>query len=211
MPTIPVYAAVYDTLADWEVGAATAHINNPAWQTQPGRYEVVTVGPSRDPIRTKGGARIVPDLALDEIDPARGAMLILPGADTWVSGELAPFAAAASRFLAEGTPVAAICGATFGLAATGLLDTRKHTSNAPEFLAYSGYAGAKNFVAAPAVTDDEALLVTASGTAPFEFAREIFAVLGLYEPHILDAWFRLYDGQDPAAYATLETYEAARA
>lgn len=211
MPPIPVYAAVYDTLADWEAGAATAHINNPAWQREPGRYQVVTVGPTRDPITTKGGSRIVPDRALDEIDPARGAMLILPGADSWVTGELAPFAAAAGRFLDAGTPVAAICGATFGLACAGLLDTRKHTSNAAEFLAYSGYAGATHFLARPAVTDDESMLVTASGTAPFEFAREIFGVLGVYEPHVLDAWFRVYDGQDPAAYAELEAYEAARA
>jgi len=211
MPPIPVYAAVYDTLADWEVGAATAHINDPSGQLEPGRYEVVTVGPTRDPIRTKGGSRIVPDLALDEIAPARGAMLILPGADSWVTGELDPFATTAGEFLAAGTPVAAICGATFGLAAAGLLDTRKHTSNAPEFLAYSGYAGAEHFVARPAVTDDEAILVTASGTAPFEFAREIFGVLGLYEPRILDAWFRLFDAQDPAAYAEFEAYQAARA
>nr|WP_040799241.1 DJ-1/PfpI family protein [Nocardia higoensis] len=208
---MPVYAAVYDTLADWETGAATAHINNPAWQVEPGRYEVITVGPTRDPIRTKGGSRIVPDLALDEIDPAHAAMLILPGADTWVTGRLAPFAAAAGKFLAAGTPVAAICGATFGLAGAGLLDTRRHTSNAAEFLAYSGYAGGQHFVARPAVTDDTGILVTASGTAPFEFAREIFGVLGLYEPRILDAWFRVYDGQDPAAYAELEAYEAARA
>src|SRR5690606_9449739 len=201
----------YDTLADWEVGAATAHINDPSGQLEPGRYEVVTVGPTRDPITTKGGARIIPDLALDEIDPAHGALLILPGADTWVTGALTPFAEAAARFVAAGTPVAAICGATFGLAAAGLLDARKHTSNAPEFLAFSGYAGAGHFVTAPAVTDDEGLVVTASGTAPFEFAREIFGVLGLYEPRILDAWYRVFHSQDAAAYAELEAYEAARA
>lgn len=211
MSPIPVYAAVYDTLADWEIGAATAHINDPSGQLEPGRYEVVTVGSTRDPISTKGGSRIVPDLALDEIGPGRGAMLILPGADTWVTGELAAFADAAGQFLAAGTPVAAICGATFGLAAAGLLDTRKHTSNAPEFLAYSGYAGSELYIAQPAVTDDAGILVTASGTAPFEFAREIFGVLGLYEPRILDAWFRVFDSQDAAAYAELEAYEAARA
>ena len=44
-----VHMAVYDTLADWEVGHATAHINGDDWQREPGRYRVRTVGagPSR--------------------------------------------------------------------------------------------------------------------------------------------------------------------
>ncbi|HLS77953.1 MAG TPA: DJ-1/PfpI family protein [Nocardia sp.] len=211
MSPTPVYAAVYDSLADWETGAATAHVNDPSGQREPGRYQVVTVGPARATITTKGGARITPDLALDELDPAAGALLILPGADAWVTGELTPFAETAARFVAAGTPVAAICGATFGLATAGLLDTRRHTSNAPEFLAHSGYTGAANYVAAPAVTAEDRLVVTASGTAPFEFAREVFGVLDLYEPHILDAWYRVFAHQDPEAYAVLEAYEAARA
>ncbi|WP_342215175.1 hypothetical protein [Nocardia farcinica] len=69
METRTVHTAVYDTLADWEVGAAIAHINNPEWQRNPGSFEVRTVGLTRDPIRTKGGVRIVPDLALGELTP----------------------------------------------------------------------------------------------------------------------------------------------
>ena len=34
-----VHLAVYDTLADWEVGLATAHINNGEWQRQPGSHD----------------------------------------------------------------------------------------------------------------------------------------------------------------------------
>ena len=41
---------------------------------------------------------------------------------------------AAQLFLAAGTPVAAICGATAGLAQCGLLDDRDHTSAAAEYL-----------------------------------------------------------------------------
>ena len=89
-----------------------------------------------------GGLRISPDLALDELRPADSAMLILPGADTWLTGGNRPFAAKARDFLDAGVPVAAICGATAGLAAEGLLDDRRHTSNAAEFLAGTGYGGA---------------------------------------------------------------------
>ncbi|MEV0295714.1 type 1 glutamine amidotransferase family protein [Nocardia sp. NPDC050710] len=203
-----VHTAVYDTLADWEVGAATAHINNPTWQVAPGTFEVKTVGLTKDPIVTKGGMRIVPDLALADLTPADSAMLILPGADTWMGEELVPFARKAREFLDAGVPVAGICGATFGLAREGLLDTRNHTSNIAEFLLYSGYSGADRYIDQPAVTDGN--VVTASGMAPFEFAREVLGLLGVYEPHILDAWYRLFAHSDPAAYAVLDEYEQAQ-
>ena len=112
-----------------------------------------------------------------------------------------PFAAAAARFLAAGTPVAAICGATGGLAAAGLLDERPHTSNAREFLEATGYAGAAHYVDAPAVTDG--LLITATAVAPVEFAREVLARLDVYEPATLDAWYQLYGERDPAGYHVL--------
>ena len=201
-----VHVAVYDTLADWEVGAATAHINKLSWQKEPGTFEVKTIGLTADPIATMGGMRIVPDAVLADLTPADSAMLILPGADTWETGVLAPFARKAREFLEAGTPVAAICGATFGLAKEGLLDNRAHTSNAAEYLAYSGYSGAERFVEELAVTDG--VLITASGTAPFDFAREVLRKLDVYEPHVLDGWYRLYAHSDPAGFAILAEYDA---
>jgi putative intracellular protease/amidase len=198
--------AVYNTLADWEVGAATAHINRDLWQREPGTFQVRTVGLTAEPVTTMGGMRIVPDVVLADLAPADSAMLILAGADTWESGELVPFARKAREFLDAGVPVAAICGATFGLPAEGLLDTRAHTSNAVEYLAYSGYSGADRFVPESAVTDGD--LITASGTTPFAFAREVLARLGVYEPHVLDAWYRLYGHSDPAGFAILAEYDA---
>ncbi|MPY93968.1 MAG: glutamine amidotransferase [Acidimicrobiia bacterium] len=202
MPTTrTVHLAVYDTLADWEVGHATAHINNGNWQREPGGSRVRTVGEARRPVTTMGGMTIVPDLALDELDPADSAMLILPGADTWLSGGNGAFAAKAADFLATGVPVAAICGATAGLASAGLLDERRHTSNAPEFLAATGYAGADHYVDEPAVTDGD--LITGSGVAPAEFAREVLARLDLYTPSVLASWYKLYGQRDPAGFFEL--------
>lgn len=199
-----VHVAVYDTLADWEVGAATAHLANPDFQREPGRYQVRTVGLSTAPITTIGRMTVTPDLALAEIDPTDSALLILPGADLWEGEELIPFAQKARQFVDAGVPVAAICGATFGLAREGLLDDRAHTSNAAEFLAYSGYSGAEHYVEAPAVTDRD--VITADSMSPFEFAREIFARLDVYEPHVLDAWYQLFAHKDPAGYAILAEY-----
>jgi putative intracellular protease/amidase len=200
--TETVHVAVYDTLADWEVGFATAHINNPAWQRQPGRYRVVTVGESARPVRTAGGMTITPDVTLDDVRPQDSAMLILPGADTWLTGDNRRFADKARELVDAGVPVAAICGATVGLAAAGLLDGRRHTSNAAVVLAPTGYAGGDHYVDEPAVTDRN--VVTASAVAPVEFAREVLALLEVYEPDTLASWYKLYGQHDPAGYFELE-------
>lgn len=196
-----VHVALYDTLADWELGHITAHVNNGEFQREPGRYRIVTVGASAEPVTTMGGMRVTPDTTLAELTPADSAMLILAGAATWVPDGNAGFVDKAREFLAAGVPVAAICGATFGLAAGGLLDEVDHTGNAAEFLAMSGYKGAGRYRDALAVTDGE--VITASGIAPVEFAREVFARLGLYEPSVLESWYKLYGRHDPAGYFEL--------
>ena len=197
----PVHLAVYDGLADWEVGHLTAHVNEPSWQRTPGRYRIVTVAERAGVITTMGGMRIVPDTTIGELVPQDSSMLVLPGAETWLTGGNAAFVELAGELLAAGTPVAAICGATVGLAAGGLLDDRRHTSNAPEALAATQYGGSQLYVDEPAVTDGG--LVTASGTAPVEFARAAFALLDLYEPPVLASWYKLFGLNDPAGYFEL--------
>ncbi|MEV8530751.1 DJ-1/PfpI family protein [Streptomyces sp. NPDC051211] len=195
-PRKPVHLAVYDTYADWETGHTTAHL------AQRG-YEIRTVALAADkPVTTMAGIRIQPDSALADLDPADSSLLILTGADLWDTGDsLAPFAAKAREFLAAGVPVAAICGATAGLAREGLLDTRAHTSAATFYLAGTGYAGAERYVEADAVTDGD--LITAGPTEPVAFAREVFARLGTYGPEVLDAWYRLFHDSDASAYPVL--------
>lgn len=196
-PRRVVHLAVYDTYADWETGHTTAHL------TQRG-YEVRTVGLTADrPVTTMGGIRIQPDLALADLRPQDSALLILTGASLWDTGdELAPFAAKAEEFLAAGVPVAAICGATAGLARAGVLDGRAHTSAAPFYLGgQPGYAGAEHYVEADAVTDGD--LITAGPTEPVAFAREVFVRLGAYGPEAVEAWYRLFHDSDASAYPVL--------
>ncbi|NBE56787.1 DJ-1/PfpI family protein [Streptomyces boluensis] len=195
----PVYVAVYDTYADWESGHATA------WLAR-GGFEIRYVGASLDPVTTLGGLRVTPDLALADVRPEDAALLILTGGDLWDSGdELAPFARAARAFLDAGVPVAAICGATAGLAREGLLDDRPHTSNVSFYLQATGYKGAAHYVDATAVTDGD--LITANSTDPEAFAREILGRLGVYEGEQLAAWYRLFRHSDPAAYEVLAAAE----
>ncbi|MFJ4470085.1 type 1 glutamine amidotransferase family protein [Streptomyces sp. NPDC089424] len=192
----PVHLAVYDTLADWETGHATAYLARAG-------HEIRTVALTTGPVTTLGGLRVRPDLALDDVRPEDSSLLILPGADLWDTGDdLAPFARTARAFLAAGVPVAAICGATAGLAREGLLDDRDHTSAISFYLAATGYRGGDRYVDADAVTDRG--LITAGPTEPVAFAREVLGLLGVYEGEVLDAWYRLFHDSDAEAYAVLE-------
>ncbi|MFE2054467.1 DJ-1/PfpI family protein [Streptomyces sp. NPDC059446] len=197
-----VHLAVYDTFADWEPGFATAQL------TRHG-HTVRTVGLTTGPVTTMGGLSVTPDLALGELDPGDSTLLVLTGASLWDTGDtLAPFARTARAFLEAGVPVAAICGATAGLAREGLLDDRAHTSAVSFYLAATGYAGGAHYVEADAVTDPSGAsggaLVTAGPTEPVAFAREIFGLLGVFDPKKLDAWYRLFHDSDASAYEVLE-------
>jgi putative intracellular protease/amidase len=197
--TVDVF--VFDTLADWEPGYAMAGINNPDMQRQPGRYRIRTVSEGGRPVTTIGGLRIQPDAALESVSPDDSAMLILPGGDTWDAGGNDAAVELARRFLAADMPVAAICGATAGLARGGLLDERAHTSNAAEYLAATGYRGAAHYREAAVVTDGN--LITAPSMAPLDFARAIFERLDLYAPAVLDAWYGLFSTREPGYFAAL--------
>ncbi|MGP8300803.1 DJ-1/PfpI family protein [Streptomyces inhibens] len=200
-----VHIAAYDTLADWECGHAIAHLRSGSYfRPAQEAYEVVTVAAATDrPATTMGGQRIAPDLALAALRPEDSAMLILPGAQLWDSGEeLAPFARKAGEFLDAGVPVAAICGATAGLAREGLLNDRPHTSGAAQYLAAQpGYQGGDHYREADAVRVFG--LITAGPTEPVAFAREIFGQLQVMEPRVLEAWYRLFAYSDAAAYPVL--------
>ncbi|ARX85197.1 MULTISPECIES: DJ-1/PfpI family protein [Streptomyces] len=193
--TAVVHLAVYDALADWETGYATAYLARAG-------HTIRTVAATREPVTTVGGVRVQPDLTLDELRPEDSELLILPGGDLWDTGDsLAPFARAARTFLDAGVPVAAICGATAGLAREGLLDDRAHTSAVSMYLDATGYKGADHYVESDAVTDGD--LITAGPTEPVAFAREVLKRMGAFEGEKLDAWYRLFHDSDPTAYETL--------
>jgi putative intracellular protease/amidase len=197
MPT--AHLAVPDTLADWEAGHLLAELRTGRFTGTP--FAVVTVGETTAPVTTMGGVRVLPDVALADVDPAGSALLVLPGAELWDAGGGEAFAAAADRWLAAGVPVAAICGATFGLARAGLLDTRRHTSAAPGYLAASGYRGGEHYVHARAVADGG--LVTAGPQSPVQFAAATLGALGLASGETLAAYEAVFADGDASAYPAL--------
>jgi putative intracellular protease/amidase len=191
--------AVYDTLADWESGHLLAELRTGRFTGAP--WNIATVAESPELVTTMGGLRIVPDTLLDDLDPGTSDLLILTGADLWDTGGGDAFAAVAERFLAAGVPVAAICGATAGLARAGLLDQRRHTSAAADYLAATGYAGGDHYVDARAVVDGD--LITAGPDSPVQFACATLGRLNLASEATLAAYEDVFHRADPAGFAVL--------
>jgi putative intracellular protease/amidase len=200
------HVALFDALADWEVGHLLAELHTGRYTRT--RFDVISVAESREPITTMGGVRMLPDMLLTDLAPADSALFVLPGGDMWDLGGGEAFGAAAGRFLDAGVPVAAICGATAGLARAGLLDERAHTSAAAEYLAATGYTGGDRYVDERAVVDGD--LITAGPQSPVQFACATLNRLGLASERILDAYEDLFHRGDPAAFAVLAEAQGSR-
>ena len=206
MNTSTAHLALYNNLADWEIGYLLVELRTGRFTGRP--WNIVTVAESREPITTLGGLHITPDMILDDLDFADSNLLILPGADMWDAGGGAAFAAAAKRFLDAGVPVAAICGATSGLASAGVLDKRRHTSAAAEYLMATGYAGGDYYVNERAVVDGD--LITAGPQSPVQFACATLRRLGLASDHRLEAYEDVFYRADATALpALMEAEDAA--
>ncbi|MEK3688800.1 type 1 glutamine amidotransferase family protein [Paenibacillus sp. FSL R10-2736] len=192
-----VYLYVFDTMADWEIGYLTAELNS-------GRYykkgqaptEIVTVANEKTLITTMGGLAIMPDTTVDECSITSTDALILPGGETWTEAIHKPILGLAERCIQEDILVAAICGATMGLAQAGLLNSRPHTSNDLEYLKMicPAYTGEELYQMQSAVTDGK--LITASGIAPLEFTVHVLKALDVMAPEKLKAWYSLYKTQE---------------
>jgi putative intracellular protease/amidase len=182
-----VYVLVFDGFADWEPAHALAELR------RSGMRDIVVAGFGGNSVMSMGGLRVLPDRSLAEVATDQVGLLILPGGDLWESGNYPqPALSALLRKLDAGRiPIAAICGATLALARAGLLNDRRHTSTVPGDLnTASGYSGAAHYVLEPAVTDRG--VITASGLANVDFAREVLALLGVFSKADEALWFDMY-------------------
>jgi putative intracellular protease/amidase len=184
-----VHVVLFEGFADWEPAYALAELR------RSGHHEVVAVGFTLQPATSMGGLRVVPDRTLADVSGDEVRVLIVPGGDLWEREDGYPRAeleALLARVLASRRPIAAICGATVALARARLLDDRRHTSNALSYLTETvpTYRGAALYQPALAVRDEG--IITASGLGPVEFAREIFAELGVFGASDAALWFDMF-------------------
>ncbi|CQR56616.1 type 1 glutamine amidotransferase family protein [Paenibacillus riograndensis] len=204
MRTQKAYLYVLNTMSDWEYGYLIAELNTGRYfKTDAAPLKVVTVGVDKEIITTMGGLRIQPDISLDECTFASKDLLILPGGNTWGEPVHQAVLKRVGEALKRGAIVAAICGATEGLANMGYLDSRKHTSNDLEYLKMvcPQYKGEKFYEPGPAAADTN--LVTASGVAPLEFAVEVLKQLDVFAPDTLHSWYNLNKTHQPEYFFQL--------
>ena len=104
--------------------------------------------------------------------------------------------------------MAAICGATAGLAGLGMLDDRVHTSNGPGFLKMScpEYRGEAHYADMPAVRDGN--LITAGATGGLQMARLILEYLDVFRTDTLEYWYDYFStGNAQAFFAMMQSIQ----
>jgi putative intracellular protease/amidase len=180
------YLLIFDGLADWEPAHALCEIN------KSGKFDVATAGFSRAPISTMAGLKLKPDVTIDDLNPATASILILPGGDMWEKKSDEKLKALLRRLHEESVPIAAICGATLEIARAGLTHGVRHTSNAREYLQamVPDYKDGDWYVDQLAIADKG--IITASGLASVEFAREVIKQLHLYSEADTQIWFEMF-------------------
>lgn len=199
-----VYVYLLDGLSDWELGYVLPELKSgQCFKKGVSPYTIKTVSLNKNTVITMGGLNIIPDMTLDEIDYTQAALLLLPGSYDWLKSDHSIILSKVKEFLNKNIPVGAICAATIALAKAGILNNFVHTSNDLDFLKQvcPEYTGEKNYRKEPSVSDRN--LITAGGTAPVEFAREILKKLDVINEEVLDAWYKLYKTQDAQYYFKL--------
>lgn len=165
-----------DGFADWEPALIAAELNKPALG-----FVVETIALDKQAKKSMGGFAVLPDHGINEfaLPDHDVAMLIIPGGTGWHEAKNQRATALVDACLAKNIMVAAICDAVTFLANHGYLDAVHHTGNTLAYLQDKAphYQGQDFFVERQAVTDGQ--FITANGTAPLEFAREILSCLAV--------------------------------
>ena len=198
-----VHVMVFEGFADWEPAHAIAELRR--W----GKRTIRSVGFTPATVTSMGGLRMTPDIDIASVDPGDVELFIIPGGTMWESEHYprAPLEALLTTLVDAGTPVAAICGATLALGRAGILEVRRHTSNARTYLPahVNGYAGGDHYEDVPVVVDRH--VITASGLAAVDFASAIFAELGVANAEQRAMWFDMFKhGRLPEAFAAPVTH-----
>ena len=156
------------------------------------KYEVHTVAPIEDAVRSIGGFRTLPDYSFENM-PKDYAALVLIGGNRWDSPEAELVVPLVQEALDKGKIIGAICNGASFLCLHGFLNNVKHTGNGLDQLKQwggIGYTNAENYVEAQAVSDKN--IVTANGVGHLEFTREMLLLLEANTPENIASWYDFY-------------------
>jgi putative intracellular protease/amidase len=181
-----VYIFLFDGFSDWEIAYITPELK----KSKKTALKFFTIDGLE--IISAGGLKIRPDLSIEQLNSDNVSVLVLPGGTAWENKSIKGIDKLVETLHSENKTIAAICGATTFLGQNGYLDKVKHTSNALDYLKYiaPNYKGEKKYQSDFSVTDKN--IITANGTAPIEFAREIFKIINLHSENEIEKWFQLF-------------------
>lgn len=171
--------------ADWEA----AYISSAVSMLGQGKYEIKTVSLSKDAVLSIGGFKVLPDYDVTSV-PDDYEALILIGGMTWRSENTQQIKVLAKDCFEKGKIIGGICDASAFLGTAGVLNNVVHTGNDLNDLkqwAGSAYTGEAKYIAKQAIRDKN--VITANGTAPMEFAREILSALNVADEGKITDWY----------------------
>lgn len=156
------------------------------------KYEVNTVAPTLNEVRSIGGFRTLPHYSFENM-PQDYAAIVLIGGNQWRSPEAEQVAPLVQRALDNGKIVGAICNGASFLCSHGFLNNIKHTGNGLDQLKQWGgknYTNETGYVNAQAVSDGN--IVTANGVGHLEFTREMLSLLKANSEENINMWYEFY-------------------
>ena len=183
-----VLLALLEQYADWEA----AYVSTAVHMLGQGKFVVKTVSLSKEPVTSIGGIRAVPDYTVGSAPGDYDALLLIGGL-CWREERAQQMIPLVEHCVNSGKVLGGICDAAAFLASIGVLDSVKHTGNRLSALQeWKGtkYKGAENYQARQAVFDRN--IITANGSAPLEFAREVLTALHVAEEAMIEDWYVLH-------------------
>ena len=183
-----VLFVILDKYTDWE-GAYLAPFIVALGQ---GEYTVKTVSLTKEGVQSIGGFTVLPDYTIESA-PADFEGVVLVGGMSWRKEEARQVMPLVRAALDKGKVLGGICDAAGFLGTMGVLNDVHHTGNDLNDLkqwAGDAYSGEEKYIMQHAVRDNN--IVTANGTAPLEFAREVILALGAIPESKIDEWYKFY-------------------
>lgn len=179
---------VLQQYADWEA----AYVSSAITMLGQNQYDIKTVSLSKQGIQSIGGFRISPDYDIQSV-PDDYEALILIGGMTWRNENTQQVKTLVKDCCQKGKILGGICDASAFLGTVGVLNEVFHTSNDLNNLkqwAGSSYTGEARYIAKQAIRDRN--IITANGTAPLEFAKEILLALDIASEEKITDWYNFH-------------------